>query len=81
MLITNKECANCKATTNKTAIRLMADGEQWWHFSNYKTKVGNVYSGLFCPECSETVYKENKLETDIQCLSNQTPSKPYLCKP
>lgn len=63
MLINHKECSNCKATTNKTAIRLMADGEQWWHFSNYKTKAGNVYSGLFCPDCSDSVYIENKQVT------------------
>ena len=32
---------------------------QWWHFSKYKTSLGNIYSGTHCPECSRKIYDEN----------------------
>lgn len=54
-----KTCFSCGKTTRKTAIQLIRDCEQWWYFSNYKTKQGNLYSGTHCPECSDKVYAEN----------------------
>lgn len=53
-----KTCSECGYKTDKGAVALLRDGEQWWHFSGYTTKQGNTYSGLYCPKCSEDVYRE-----------------------
>lgn len=55
----SKVCSACGYKTNKDAITLLRDGEQWWCFSNYKTKQGNTYSGLHCPDCSDKIYFQN----------------------
>ena len=51
-------CKGCGYNEDRTHVQVTHTG--WWQFNNYKTNLGNTYSGHYCPACSNRIYEENK---------------------
>lgn len=76
MLPPKRKCTACGFISNLTAIEQLKVG-QWWHFSEYTTKISNTYNGFYCPDCSDKIYSENKealaMTNKITIITNNQP--------